>query len=459
MILASMALVALSIQVKILFKSFCTSEIVFFRSLIHLLILAPVLIFSRVNLLREINRLVLFRGVLGYLGVYCLFFSLRQMPAGFAILLAWTAPLFTVVASSVWNKERVPRIAIASILLALFGLLEFLVRRPGELTTRIVGDFAVAPHLVVIALLGAMSAGVSYAVLKRTGPGASPHAVAFYFSLVALLISVPGTLMGFQWPKWHSALPLVAAGVAASVYQYCVARAYQLAPVSRVAPLGLLTPLFGGLCDWAYFGQAFVAHQILGAALMVLGIALVNLETRGVMSKVIIKYKVILFIIGISSVWAKGDSPSERGRYLVNAIGCTDCHTPQIMTTSGPVADPARLFSGHPEDLSVPEPPKASGPWIVGASATNTARYGPWGVSFTANLTPDLETGIGTWTCTTFTATIRRGRHMGKGRPLLPPMPWQAYANFNDEDLCAIFKYLQTLPPIHNRVPSPREPR
>ena len=84
-----------------------------------------------------------------------------------------------------------------------------------------------------------------------------------------------------------------------------------------------------------------------------------------------------------------------------------------------------------------------------------TAWSGPWGVSFTANLTPDKETGLGKWTETTFIQTIRTGRHMGRGRPILPPMPYPMYKNFTDEDLKAIFSYLQSIPAIENRVPEP----
>jgi hypothetical protein len=87
-----------------------------------------------------------------------------------------------------------------------------------------------------------------------------------------------------------------------------------------------------------------------------------------------------------------------------------------------------------------------------------TAFAGPWGVSFTANLTPDPETGLGKWTEETFVETIRTGRHEGRGRPILPPMPWENFKEATDEDLHAIFAYLKTLPPIRNRVPQPIDP-
>ena len=85
-----------------------------------------------------------------------------------------------------------------------------------------------------------------------------------------------------------------------------------------------------------------------------------------------------------------------RGQYLVNTGGCGDCHTPLKMGKNGPEPDASRLLSGHPQALKMPPVPKLpAGPWLVVSSATNTAWAGPWGVSFTANLTPDVETGLG----------------------------------------------------------------
>ncbi|MCK7593016.1 c-type cytochrome [Pseudomarimonas salicorniae] len=151
--------------------------------------------------------------------------------------------------------------------------------------------------------------------------------------------------------------------------------------------------------------------------------------------------------------------PSERGRYLVNTAGCHDCHTPFKDGPNGPEPDMTRMLSGHPEGLVMPEAPVLpDGPWKMVAAGTNTAYSGGWGVSFTANLTPDLETGLGKWTVDDFKNTIRTGRHLGRGRPILPPMPIPVYNNFTDADLEAIYAYLRTIPPIRNRVPEPRPP-
>lgn len=148
----------------------------------------------------------------------------------------------------------------------------------------------------------------------------------------------------------------------------------------------------------------------------------------------------------------------ERGRHLVMTSGCTDCHTPWKMGPNGPEPDWERNLSGHPQDLQMPPAPPPQGPWLGSYSSTFTAWSGPWGVSFTANITPDKETGIGEWTEENFVQSIRSGKHMGKGRAILPPMPYPVYNNMPDEDLKAIYAYLMSIPPIKNKVPEPVAP-
>lgn len=156
---------------------------------------------------------------------------------------------------------------------------------------------------------------------------------------------------------------------------------------------------------------------------------------------------------------AAGAVSAERGKYLVTVMMCNDCHTPWHMTDQGPEPDMSRMLSGHPQDFAVTAPAQVKeGAWMASVAPTMTAWSGPWGVSFTANLTPDPETGLGKWTAETFITALRTGRHEGQGRPILPPMPYKMISKATDEDLRSIFAYLQTIPAIQNRVPQPIEP-
>ena len=146
--------------------------------------------------------------------------------------------------------------------------------------------------------------------------------------------------------------------------------------------------------------------------------------------------------------------PVTRGLYIVNAGGCHNCHTPVKMGDSGPKPDMTRALSGHPETMAIGTGPNlGQGPWLWASAATNTAFAGPWGISYAANLTPDVNTGLGIWTEDMFIRAIRTGRHMGASRPIAPPMPWQTLRNYSDEDLHAIWIYLHSLKPLTNHVP------
>jgi hypothetical protein len=129
------------------------------------------------------------------------------------------------------------------------------------------------------------------------------------------------------------------------------------------------------------------------------------------------------------------------------------------MGGNGPEPDLSRMLSGHPQSVDVGAPPQlGDGAWGGAVGKTMTAWAGPWGVSFTANLTPDAETGLGKWTEAQFIQTLRTGRHMGQGRQILPPMPWFNYGKATDGDLKAIFAYLRSIPPVKNKVPEPLPP-
>jgi len=156
---------------------------------------------------------------------------------------------------------------------------------------------------------------------------------------------------------------------------------------------------------------------------------------------------------------AAAPSPVERGKYIVTTGGCNDCHTPWKLGERGPEPDMTRLLSGHPQGMALPPAPAVQPPWGLTAALSMTAWAGPWGVSYTANLTPDPETGvIGAMSEASFIQAMRTGKHLGAGRDIVPPMPWQWLGKMTDDDLKAIYAYLKSIPPIKNKVPDPVPP-
>ena len=156
---------------------------------------------------------------------------------------------------------------------------------------------------------------------------------------------------------------------------------------------------------------------------------------------------------------SSGPALLKRGEYLVTISGCHDCHTPLATGPDGPAPDMKRALSGHPEGFPVSAPAVVPQPWMGAFTPTLTAWSGPWGVSFAANLTLDPETGVlRDFTEQQVIQTMRTGRHQGQGRQILPPMPWQNFAQMTDDDLKAVFAYLRQVTPVRNKVPDPLPP-
>ena len=159
-----------------------------------------------------------------------------------------------------------------------------------------------------------------------------------------------------------------------------------------------------------------------------------------------------------NSVIISKDSLIKRGSYLVNAMGCDDCHTPKKFGPNGPEMDMEHRFSGHiaNNNLGKPNTSVMKDGYMLFAMDLTSA-VGPWGQSYAANISSDA-TGIGNWTEEQFFRAIREGKSKGlkESRPLLPPMPWFVYKNLNDTDIKAIFAFLKTTKPVENRVPGPK---
>jgi hypothetical protein len=119
-----------------------------------------------------------------------------------------------------------------------------------------------------------------------------------------------------------------------------------------------------------------------------------------------------------------------RGKYIFNLADCDGCHSPRDFSRfDGPVIESRRgAGSVFPPAMELP------------------------GVVAPPNITPDVETGIGTWTDGEKIRAIREGVDRD-GRALFPMMPYQSFRHMSDEDVYSLVAYLDSLPTVRNVVP------
>ncbi|MEO8936374.1 MAG: c-type cytochrome [Burkholderiaceae bacterium] len=114
---------------------------------------------------------------------------------------------------------------------------------------------------------------------------------------------------------------------------------------------------------------------------------------------------------------AAPDDSVKRGEYLSQVAHCTACHT----------NDPSRPFAG------------------------NYPIKSPFGTMYGANITPDRETGIGTWTEKDFEGAMRRGVRKD-GAYLYPAMPYLEFTKISDADIHALYAYFRTVKPVQEKT-------
>lgn len=134
----------------------------------------------------------------------------------------------------------------------------------------------------------------------------------------------------------------------------------------------------------------------------------------GVFHSMILAIGIAVSMVSFSSAAnATLSEVEKRGEYLATAGNCTSCHT---------------IDNGNP---------------FAGGLKFET----PFGTIYSTNITPDPDTGIGQWSLEEFTAAMREGKRPD-GKNLYPVFPYTAYTKVSDEDIAAIYAYLQTVAPV-----------
>ena len=146
----------------------------------------------------------------------------------------------------------------------------------------------------------------------------------------------------------------------------------------------------------------------------------------------VIQFVAVLALTIPGAAAVADDNGVARGEYLVRFGGCNDCHTPGYFLGK---PDLSRFLAGSDVGFDLPGLGTFVGP----------------------NLTPDNETGLGSWSRDQIIEAIQTGVRPD-GRLLAPIMPWRAFAGLTKSDAGAIADYLKSLPPVSHKVQGPFGP-
>ena len=257
---------AMAVYVKRLAPVLPQFELVFFRSAVNLVWVLGLMLARREPLWPARDKgLLLFRGLVGFAGAACMFYSLAHLVMPVATMLNWCSPLFVILFSKALLGERMPPLSSVFIPVAFLGL--YLLLDP--LGTR--GGVPLKPALA--GLGAAVFGGMAYVAVRAATARVGVNVIVLFFVAVSTLVSAPLAAADFVAPSPAQWLELLALGSFATVGQLTMTRAYRYAPAGVVSMMNLLNPVFGAAFGLLFFGESLAAMQWAGMGMVASAIA------------------------------------------------------------------------------------------------------------------------------------------------------------------------------------------
>ena len=199
-----------------------------------------------------------FRAVSGTIAIIALFVALRNLPLADVISLTFTGPLFVTIMSVIFLSEKVGIRRWSAVLIGFVGML-FIIRPAFQ-------EMNLYYIFPIIFSLGFANVAISIRSLSKTEPN---YLIAFYFSLLSLLVGFSTIVNGWIWPTPYEALLFAILGLSGGVANLLLTQSYRLADASLVSPIKYLSLVVAVVAGYLIFSEVPKTMTLFGASLIV----------------------------------------------------------------------------------------------------------------------------------------------------------------------------------------------
>jgi drug/metabolite transporter (DMT)-like permease len=276
MIGSALAFSVMTLLVKVAGQRLPSQEIVLARAVVSLVLSYALLRRGAINPWGRQPKLLVGRGLLGFLALSCVYYSVTHLPLAEATVIQYLNPAFTAVLAAFLLGESLGRPLLAASVLSLLGVA--LVARPTFLFG--VGASSLDPVAVVVAVCGALLSSGAYVLVRRLSATEHPLVIVFYFPLVTVPVTLPVLWSHAVWPVGWEWLVLLGVGCATQAGQVWLTRGLSLEPASRAAALSYTQVLFATVWGASFFGEIPDLFTMLGALLIIGGTLTVGVLSR-----------------------------------------------------------------------------------------------------------------------------------------------------------------------------------
>jgi drug/metabolite transporter (DMT)-like permease len=266
LILASFFFSLMTVCVKKIDNRIPIYELVFFRSLLSLLITSLIINKKNLNPWGKNKPLLILRGILGTIALVCIFYAIKNMPLNISTVIQYTYPIFISVFAGILINEKITKNLIIASITGWLGIL--IILNPYQLSSL---NIELDKFTVLIAFLGAISTALAYVTVKKLSLTEDIFIIIKYFPLISVITLSPIVFFNWVTPNINDLIWILGIGMFTQAGQTFLTIGLKKLPTSEAARINYLQVLFGSLWGILFFNELININFIFGAVLVLLG--------------------------------------------------------------------------------------------------------------------------------------------------------------------------------------------
>ena len=249
----------MSVCVKAIGGRIPVSELVFARAGMSLIMTRILLLKNNINPWGNQKRLLLIRGLLGTIALFCIFKALTILPIATATVIQYIYPTFTVICAYFILKEYIYKRIVFSIILGWLGIV--LVSQPEWISNNNYFETFIA---ISIAIIGALMTSLAYICVRKLSAKEHPLVIIYYFPLVSIPLSLPFLINNFVLPNGIEWIWIFGIGFFTQIGQLCITEGLRLIPAGQATSLNYSQVIFSCIFGVLIFQEAITSTIYLG---------------------------------------------------------------------------------------------------------------------------------------------------------------------------------------------------
>jgi len=266
LVFASLFFSLMTVCVKKIDSRINIYELVFFRSLISLLITSLILKKKDINPWGNNRKLLLLRGILGTVALVCIFYAIRNMPLSISTVIQYTYPIFISIFAGIFINEKISKNTVLSLILGWLGILVIL--NQSQLANI---NVEIERLSIFIAFFGAIFTALAYITVKKLSATEDIFIIIKYFPLVSVITLFPIVLGNWVTPNLNDLVWIMGIGIFTQLGQTFLTIGLKKLPASEASSINYLQVFFGSIWGVLFFSELININFIFGSILVLLG--------------------------------------------------------------------------------------------------------------------------------------------------------------------------------------------